>query len=182
MWGGGGGFACWGGLIGFLGCWRDMGMLPSISSMDVRAASSYDELSDPAVMLPRPRQTHRVIVMFVRSGGITSCSRIRDRDLKQSDCFQMGTWWFRKRSRYVSRVYFESVDGFSRSRRTLVRLGTVTPDGPLMTWVQPAESVTCWRFCWGGGFLRRVMVFYLIWRVFLFQWFWRMVGMGSCAE
>ena len=27
-----------------------------------------------------------------------------------------------------------------------------------MTWVQPDESVICWRLRWGGGALRRVMV------------------------
>lgn len=64
--------------------------LPSISSMDIRAASSNDELSDPAVMLPKPRQTHRVMGRLFSAGGNTSCSNIRDRFLKQSDSLQTG--------------------------------------------------------------------------------------------
>ena len=40
-------------------------------------------------MLPSPRQMHCVIwMLFV---GSMFCSSIRDRFLKQSDCFQMGT-------------------------------------------------------------------------------------------
>ena len=57
--------------------------------MDIKAASSNDELSELVVMLPRPRQTHWVILMFFSTGRI-SCSNIRDRDLKQADDFQMG--------------------------------------------------------------------------------------------
>ena len=40
-------------------------------------------------------------------------------------------------------------------------LGSVMPGGPLMTCVQPEESVICWSLRWGGGFLRRVMVCFL---------------------
>ncbi len=36
--------------------------------------------------------------------------------------------------------------------------GLMIPEGPLMTWVQPEESVTCWILRWGGGFLRRVIM------------------------
>ena len=69
--------------------------LPSISSMDINAASSYDELSDPAVMLPKPRQTQRVITTSsfwaaAADDGSISRSSIRDRFSKQGDPFQMG--------------------------------------------------------------------------------------------
>ena len=57
--------------------------------MDIRAASSNEELSEPVVMLPRPRQTHWVILTFFSAGRI-SCWNIRDRDLKQVDDFQTG--------------------------------------------------------------------------------------------
>ena len=91
------------------------------------------------------------------SAGSMFCSNVFDKLLKQVDSFQMGAYCFRNLSKYVSRVYFVSVD-FPCWRRLSVVPGLMIPGGPLMTWVQPEESVTCWILRWGGGFLRRVIM------------------------
>lgn len=57
-----------------------------ISSIDSMAASWYFEDSVPAVRLPRPRQTTRVISMSFR--GRMLCSRKRDSASKQVEFFQ----------------------------------------------------------------------------------------------
>ena len=64
-------------------------VIPNISRIDIKAASSQDETSTPAVGLPRPRQTHRVIVI-VLSALSTSCSRIDSRFLKHDDSLHFG--------------------------------------------------------------------------------------------
>ena len=62
--------------------------VPSISRMETRAASSYDELSDPAVRLPKPRQTHCVMTRL--PAGSMSRSSMSDRAPKHVDARQVG--------------------------------------------------------------------------------------------